>query len=96
MLFILATDHFLYLFYIAATSIMSQFPDVNPYRWPGWFIFVMAMVYGMTILICFTETKSLSSSKKLPCSEMFQITRSMKLTSGWKMKVIVSTLCVHE
>lgn len=40
------------------TSILAQFPDINPYHWPGWFVTAEAMFIATAVALCFTETRS--------------------------------------
>jgi MFS family permease len=47
----------------ALTSIMAQFQDVNPYRWPGWFIAVQSFAFAAATLFFFTETRSFTCRK---------------------------------
>lgn len=55
------------------TSIMAQFPDINPYHWPGWFVTAEAMFIATAVIFCFTETRSCKYIK----SSHFKISSSL-------------------
>jgi hypothetical protein len=39
------------------TSIVAQFPNVNPYHWPGWLMLSLAATQGLAILVLFWEPR---------------------------------------
>ena len=76
----------------ALTSVMAQFPDVNPYRWPGWFLAALAATQATAVIFCFTETRTFSCSKGFHnrCSCLAGLKLSAQLKSKWKMQLLVS------
>ena len=75
---------------VVLTSVMAQFPDLNPYRWPGWFVAACGAAYGILVLTAFRETRSISilKCKCLPCNGMGTFSR--KFSSKWKIDLLVS------
>ena len=49
------------IIYSGIQSIISQF-NVNPFRWPGWFISAMGGSFILAVLVIFKETKNCSVS----------------------------------
>ncbi len=37
------------------TSIVAQFVEVDQYRWPGWFLFALGILYSVTFLLVYRE-----------------------------------------
>ena len=75
------------------TAIMAQFPGVNPYRWPGWFLAVQSVVTGVVVVLFFREPRSLSRMKR-PCKKCSCLTGlqlSVQLKSQWKTRFLVSS-----
>ena len=74
------------------TSIVSQFPDVNPYHWPGWFMVAVAMIYVIVVTLLFRETHPcsfvLDRTKRISCATRMKL--SLQLRSFSKTRFIVS------
>ena len=88
-------SNYTFMFSSAFTAIMAQFPGVNPYRWPGWFLAVQSVVTGVVVVLFFREPRSLSRMKR-PCKKCSCLTGlqlSVQLKSQWKIRFLVSS-CV--
>ena len=85
-----------YLVYPGATSIMAQFDSVNPYRWPGWVMAIMAVTYTALTLIVFREIRPPPKLKRpkgnVSCHCLTRIKLSTQLQSDWKMQFTVSSI----
>jgi MFS family permease len=73
-------------------SIMANFKDLNPYRWPGWSITALSITLALIVLFFFTETRSISCSNisRMSCSCLNGLKLSAQLKSKWKMRFLVS------
>ena len=83
---------FFYFFYFTVvTTIMVQFRQVNQYRWPGYFIAVLSVVYCGAFLLLFrpqhksvttaiTEREGLTETERRDREQMHS--RSCKVCSG--------------
>ena len=82
------------LFSLGLTSIISQFDNVNPYRWPGYFIASAGVVHAGVVLLIFRDVKPFPKLKHVKLNLNFNCLSSVKmmtqLTSKWKMEFIVS------
>jgi hypothetical protein len=78
----------IFLAYVSA-SVMAQFPDVNPYRWPGWLLTAMASTQVALVLICFRETSTVTwvDISSFKCSCLSGLKLSAQLMSKWKVQV---------
>ena len=45
---------------VVLTSVLAQFSDLNPYRWPRWFVAACGAAYGILVLTAFRETRPIS------------------------------------
>ena len=74
---------------IALTSTMAQFENVNPYRWPGWFIAVLSFATLAATLIVFTETRSFTCTRN-SCSKFLaglKLSAQLKSKSNFQLSV---------
>lgn len=62
---------------------MAKFEDINPYRWPGWSVTALATVMGLSVILFFTETRSMSQLKvsRPNCSCLTGLRLSVQLRS---------------
>ena len=78
-------------FFPVVTSLMAQFPNVNPYRWPGWFLVALALMYALVMLLIFRETRPYYMPKHCKrCSCTTGVKLSAQLSSRWHIRMIVS------
>ena len=72
-------------------AVMAQFSHVNPYRWPGWFITVLALVAATIVLLYFSEPRSWTCGKGcISCSCITGLRLSVQLKSQAKTRFMVS------
>ena len=78
------------------TSLVAQVPNLNPYRWPGWFVVAAALVYALVVVLLFRETRQFALPKHCKtCSCAREMKLSAQLSSKWHIHLIVSILhCV--
>jgi len=81
--------NFITIFSLVISSVLAQFPNVNPYRWPGWFVAAMGFVYGTVVVLTFTETRPFTLPK-WRCSSLCGMKLSATLSSKWTIKLLVS------
>ena len=81
---------------IGVTSIVAQFPDVSPYRWPGWFITTVAVVYVVVVILAFKETHRcgfvMKQVKWSSCVTGIRLSLQLKRFS--KTRLIVSSITI--
>ena len=53
---------------LGLSALISQFPSVNPYRWGGWFILAIALLYAILFVIIYSETESIRMKFRQACS----------------------------
>ena len=71
---------------------MSPF-NVNPYRWPGWFLAALGVLYGVVVVIVFKETHSWIDFKT-DCS--LGRKRFSPLRTIWSIRVVtVSNISIQ-
>jgi MFS family permease len=66
------------------TSIVAQFPNVNPYHWPGWLMLSLAATQGLAILVLFWEPRPFTTPKIPHLMSLSSSKLSFKLTGRWK------------
>ena len=74
---------------VVLTSVMAQFHDVDPYRWPGWCVAACGAAYGVLVLTAFRETRPISI-EKCKCLPWNGMRNSIKFSSKWKINFLVS------
>ena len=86
------------MLHTALTSIMAQFKDVNPYRWPGWSVTTLAAVMGISVMLFFTETRSLSRLKisNAKCSCLTGLKLSAQLRTKSIVQYLVSSFVAYH
>ena len=72
------------------SALIPQFPNVNPYRWGGWFIFVVAVTYCVAFLTVYSKTKLVKPNCGGTCSLSRQSPTHTR-TKGLAKQVIVSS-----
>ena len=78
---------------------MAELPNINPYRWPGWFVAAMSLIYIIFVVLIFRETRLYSMPKH--CKTHFCATGlilSAQLRSKWHIHLIVCSemdICIH-
>jgi MFS family permease len=73
----------------AFTSVIAQFPTVNPYHWPGWFIAALAAAEAVGIICFFQETRPFTYPK-IPRFNFSGLKLSLQLSSRWSRHFAVS------
>ena len=70
---------------------MAQF-DIDPYHWPGWIHAALSAAVSATVLLFFTETRSLSRAKcsTMRCTCLARLKLSAQLHSKWKVRTVSS------
>ena len=88
----------LFLVSAAFTSVVAQFHDVNPYRWPGWFMVVLAALQALATVLFFWEPREFTRPKlpHLSLSWVKAMKLSFQLTSQWKRHCSVSLHIANE
>ena len=84
-----------YCFPPVLASIMAQFPDLNPYRWPGWFLAALAATQATAVVFCFTETHSIECANNglhIRCSSPLGLKLSAQLKSKQIIRFLVSLI----
>ena len=84
--------HVCVLFFTVLNSIMANFKDLNPYRWPGWSVTALSITLALVVLFFFTETRSFSCANvsRKTCSCLNGLKLSAQLKSKWKIRFLVS------
>ena len=74
---------------------MSQFPDVNPYRYPAWFVTALSLANIIIVILLFREPRPFAVPKHCKTCSRSTHTRlkiSVQLSSGWCMHLLVSSI----
>ena len=81
-----------------ATSVIAQFHDVGPYRWPGWFITAQGLALATVLILFFTEARQCCKGSPKCCysSALARWKLSIKLNSRlkWTKYLSVSSLSI--
>ena len=84
-------------FLLGINAVMAQFSHVNPYRWPGWYITVLALVAATIVLLCFSEPRSWTCGKgSINCSCITGLRLSAQLKSKAKTRFMVSSFSYYN
>ena len=86
--------HVAHVFSQGISSVISQFENINPYHWPGYFNASLAVVIAGVVLVIFREVRPPSKwsqfklNFKIHCLSDFKMTT--QLSSKWKTQFVVS------
>ena len=72
---------------------MSQFPNIDPYRWPGWFFAAVTATYVLIAVMVFRNPRKFTRPKCFSgsCISATQLKFSVLLKSGWQKHLLVSS-----
>ena len=81
------------VYYLAVmTSVMSQFPNIDPYRWPGWCLTVITTIYILITVIMFRNPRKCTPPKCF--NTCTQLKFSVQLKSKWHIRLLVSSTII--
>ena len=76
--------------------VMAQFPSLDPYRWPGWFIATLSLVLGGIVLIFFTESRPWTCGKFVNGCSMTKVITKFRKASGMLWLVSLTKITIYE
>ena len=68
--------------HVGITSIVAQFVEVDQYRWPGWFLFALGILYTVTFLLVYRE------DEKIQC-QCHEKLNGVESVTRWRGQVAV-------